>query len=106
MTVSKKNGLEIFVRIISVLLLCALVAFTCAAAARIGRDSRADGVRRAEQAVRTAVMSCYAAEGVYPPSVEYLEQHYGLSVDGRIYTVHYIASGRNIMPDITVTVNE
>ena len=51
-------------------------------------------------------MACYAAEGVYPPTLSYLEEHYGLQIDEERYTVHYSAFAENLMPDITVLENE
>lgn len=55
-----------------------------------------------EEAVRRAAVACYAAEGAYAPSVEYLEEHYFLSVDETHYIVHYEVFADNILPDITV----
>lgn len=50
-------------------------------------------------------MACYAAEGVYPPDLEYLKEHYGLQVDENQYTVRYDVFAENLMPDITVLEN-
>ena len=55
-----------------------------------------------DQAIRRATIQCYAIEGRYPPSVEYLEEHYGLSIDREKYYVFYDGWASNIMPDITV----
>lgn len=55
-----------------------------------------------DQAIRHATIQCYAIEGRYPPSVEYLEEHYGLSIDREKYHVFYDGWASNIMPDITV----
>ncbi len=55
-----------------------------------------------DQAIRRATIQCYAIEGRYPPSVEYLEEHYGLSIDREKYHVFYDGWASNIMPDITI----
>ena len=47
-------------------------------------------------------MACYAAEGIYPPDLDYLEEHYGLQIDRDRYTVFYQIFASNLMPDITV----
>ena len=67
--------------------------------------SQADkaGCEQLETSVRRAVTACYALEGAYPQSWEYLAEHYGLLVDESRYTVHYTVTGRNILPEITVT---
>ena len=51
-------------------------------------------------------MACYAAEGVYPPNLDYLKEHYGVQVDDARYVVIYSVFADNLMPDITVLVNE
>jgi hypothetical protein len=58
-----------------------------------------------ETAVRRAAVACYAAEGVYPPNLAYLQEHYGIQIDETRYTVSYIIFGSNMMPDITVLDN-
>lgn len=70
--------------------------------------SRLDGLRQAEgkqqleTALRRTAVSCYAAEGFYPPSVAYMQEHYGLRFDEKAYVVHYEVIASNLMPDITV----
>ncbi len=70
-----------------------------------------DGGRQAEsleqlnQAIRRACVACYAAEGAYPPNLEYLQEHYGVQIDETQYTVHYMVIADNLMPDITVLEN-
>ena len=54
------------------------------------------------EAVKRASVQCYAIEGRYPPSVEYLEEHYGISIDRKAYNVFYSGWASNIMPDITI----
>lgn len=58
--------------------------------------------RRLEDVLRRAAVACYAAEGVYPKDLEYLEQHYGIQIDHDRYVVDYISIAENLMPDITV----
>ena len=55
-----------------------------------------------ETVVRRSVAQCYAVEGTYPPSLEYLEEHYGLLYDTDSFYIDYTAIGSNIMPDITI----
>ena len=50
-------------------------------------------------------MACYAAEGFYPPNLDYLKDRYGLQIDEKRYTVRYTAFAENLMPDITVLEN-
>ena len=61
-----------------------------------------EGRRTLENSLRRAAVACYAAEGVYPPDLGYLERHYGVQVDEEHYAVDYQAFASNLMPDITV----
>ena len=56
--------------------------------------------------MRRAAVACYAAEGIYPPTLEYLEEHYGVQVDRERYTVVYDVFASNLMPDVTVLEHE
>ena len=51
-------------------------------------------------AVIRATVQCYSLESRYPPSLEYLEENYGLSIDRSEYVIHYRVIGQNIMPDV------
>lgn len=55
-----------------------------------------------ENSVRQSAVHCYALEGFYPDSLEYLEQHYGLTYDKEKYIVSYETVGSNLMPDVSV----
>lgn len=68
-----------------------------------GRSEKS--LRQLEDALRRACVACYAGEGTYPSSLDYLEEHYGIQIDERRYTVHYTAFAENLMPDITVLEN-
>ena len=61
------------------------------------------GLKNAEDAVRRAAVTCYALEGAYPESYEYMQEHYGLHINEKRYDVHYNVFASNIMPEITVT---
>ena len=59
-----------------------------------------------EETVRKTALTCYAAEGIYPPALEYMKERYGLHFDEEMYQVYYDVFGANIMPDITVLEKE
>ena len=54
-------------------------------------------------AVKNAAITCYAVEGAYPDSVEYLREHYHLDYDEDRYMITYDAFASNMIPDIWVT---
>ncbi len=62
-----------------------------------------EGRQQLEDALRRAAVACYAAEGVYPPTAEYMAEHYGVQIDEERYIVFYEIFADNLMPEITVT---
>ena len=85
----------------------AVAVLLCFATALDGLDSgrSAEDLNQLEETLRRGCVACYAAEGIYPPNLEYLEEYYGLQIDETRYTVHYSAFAENLMPDITVLEN-
>lgn len=69
---------------------------------RVGDHSQSEQEALIRDALRRALVTCYAVEGQYPPDVEYLKRHYGLSVDTENYFITYDAFASNIMPDVNV----
>jgi hypothetical protein len=55
-----------------------------------------------ESAVRKALVTCYAIEGVYPSDLSYLEEHYGVQIDHSRLAVEYQAIAPNVLPSVTV----
>ena len=55
-----------------------------------------------ETAISRSIAHCYAVEGMYPPDIEYLKEHYGLVYDETIYFVDYQPIGSNIAPEVTI----
>lgn len=59
-----------------------------------------------ESALNKDIIHCYAVEGFYPPSLSYIEEHYGLTYNHDIFFIDYQPIGSNIRPDVTVLVTE
>ena len=55
-----------------------------------------------KKAVTRASVQCYAIEGRYPPSVEYLEENYGVQINRKKYNVFYDGFASNVMPEINI----
>ncbi|MDK2965840.1 hypothetical protein [Lacrimispora sp.] len=78
------------------------VALFISSALTFSRRSGERGAETLRDAIRRASVQCYAIEGRYPPSVEYLEEYYGIKIDRDRYNVFYSGFASNFMPDITV----
>lgn len=66
------------------------------------RVSDEEGLRIAQEAIKRAVVSCYALEGVYPATYEDLKAKSGLAIDEDKYIVFYEIFASNIRPSVTV----
>ncbi|MDR3072225.1 MAG: hypothetical protein LBU41_01905 [Clostridiales Family XIII bacterium] len=56
----------------------------------------------AESAIARATIQCYALEGRYPPSLDYLTKNYGVTLNTKHFVYYYQSIGENLMPDIQV----
>ena len=69
-------------------------------------DVAESNARRQEEslirAIDRSISYCYAAEGSYPESLDYICEHYGLTYDKDRFFVDYRLNGGNILPDYTV----
>ena len=86
-------------------LLCIVLVLAAAVllANRIGTAQGAAETDIVRDAVKNAALTCYAVEGAYPDSVDYLREHYRLAYDEDRYLITYDAFASNMIPDIWVT---
>lgn len=99
----KNNRQRLWISILSpVLITAAGLYLLYAGVGAVSRRTQEEQLAVLTQAVRRATVQCYAIENRYPPSVEYLEEHYGLSIDRGKYHVFYDGWASNIMPEITI----
>ena len=84
-----------------VLVICVLWFFLTALGNLESGHAR-EGRQQLEEAIRRSAVACYAAEGIYPPTLAYLTEYYGIQIDEEKYTVRYEVFAENLMPDITV----
>jgi len=99
-----RKGAWDFVRsaIVPVLFTLAVMGMIVFGLRQTEESSRAEGLRILEDSIRRAVVICYAVEGRYPASREYIEENYGIFIDRTSYVVHYSIFAPNLLPDITV----
>lgn len=93
-------------RILSILLapmgFLAAVLWLVTAVSDLASGQDGEALQQLEESLRRSAVACYAAEGVYPPDLAYLEEHYGVQIDEKHFAVYYDAFASNMMPDITV----
>jgi len=102
-SIYKKGALDFFrSAIVPVLFTISIVLMIVSGLRQTGVSSRAEGLRILEDSIRRAVVICYAVEGRYPDSIDYIEKNYGIHIDWSRYAVHYNIFASNLLPDITV----
>lgn len=68
----------------------------------VGETAFAKRQESLETALARSISQCYAVEGTYPPDLQYLKDHYGLTYDESEFLVDYDFFGSNLVPDVTV----
>ena len=103
----KTNRLQFWLPVLlTAVILIALLSWFFSAVNHVGAGQHEEGRTQLETALRRAAVACYATEGIYPPTLDYLKQHYGIQIDESRYSVFYEIFADNLMPDITVLVKE
>lgn len=83
-----------------VFLVCALLLWRgVSSISAQARDSQTENLKNA---IERSAVHCYAVEGAYPESLDYIKEHYGISWDPAKYVVDYTVTGSNMMPSVTV----
>ena len=96
----KKQGIHRL--ILSGLLFFCILFFFDYGVHSVSSRSKEEQKKSLEEAILRGCTYCYAVEGRYPESLEYLKKEYGIQYDSTDFFVDYQTAGANIMPDITI----
>jgi hypothetical protein len=96
------NISEKLYRLFSVLIFAAILVLFYFAVDASGKNTIAKQQESLESALARDIVQCYAIEGMYPPDLAYLENHYGLVYDKKTFFVDYQPIASNLYPDVTV----
>ena len=99
----KKRWPWVLLAVLAVLLAVAIHAQTNGASRRQIEEQSTAAVLAA---VERSALQCYVVEGVYPPNLGYLEEHYGLQINHEDYIVSYDVFASNLPPEIRVRARE
>ena len=97
--IAERNSVIFFIAV------AMLIVLFSTALSNMGTDKTEEDRLQLQSAISNAAVSCYAIEGSYPPSIEYLIEHYGIQIDTDRFAVKYERYASNLKPDITVLVN-
>ena len=90
-------------RILSVAGILFIVLVLFLASFRINANLSKQGEVSIRNAILNSAKQCCAIEGSYPPSLEYLEENYGLVVNRQNYIITYSIFAENILPNVIVS---
>ena len=76
----KKHTHQLFLNILAPALAVVIVLFFLAALSNLNQDHALEDKQQLETALTRTAVACYAAEGIYPPDIQYLEDHYGIEI--------------------------
>ena len=88
--------------LLSLLLFLAVLFFFLFGVRAMESKSEEESLASLRNAIQRACVQCYAIEGRYPPSVEYLEENYAVQINRKKYNVFYDGFASNVMPEITI----
>lgn len=88
--------------IIPIAVFCAMLLWFLLAVRSADDSARERELSALKSNIEHGVTMCYAIEGAYPESVEYLADNYGLIYDRSRYTVYYDCFSDNIRPTVSV----
>lgn len=101
--VKEKKSHSLLRQILSTAVIFFFAAFLLmAGAGELSQTASTEQARSLQTAITRSAVQCYAAEGTYPESLDYLCEHYGISWDSDKYVVDYEILGANLMPSVTV----
>ena len=83
---------------LSALFLAVWIAGFSVLFSRLDQDTKAEQRTALENALERDITGCYALEGAYPPDLQYLKDHYGLTWDEKLFYVDYRPVAANIRP--------
>ena len=100
-----KQSKAFLIGLILVLLLIAVIA-AWSMTRGSGADLTEEGAAAIQDTVQKGALQCYVVEGVYPPDLQYLQDHYGLQINTDAYYVTYDVFASNQPPIVVVTPNK
>lgn len=95
-----------FKRALSFLLPCvlfaAMLAWFIIAASNAASSTGEKELSALKNNIENGITMCYAVEGVYPVSIEYLCDNYGLIYDKDKYRIDYERFASNVRPSVMI----
>lgn len=88
--------------IINGLIVLGVIAYIIISINNLNHDMQDERAYRLKASVENAAVTCFAIEGFYPDSLEYLIENYHIVYDPKEYHVFYETKGANFKPRVEV----
>ncbi len=88
--------------VLCILLVAAVCAEIWVTVSHVNEEKKQEDRLRLEESLMNAAVACYAIEGTYPDSAEYLIERCGIQYNADRFDIKYEYYGSNLLPDITV----
>jgi hypothetical protein len=95
----EKKNISVWAAPLLMVLVLVLLSVT---SSRISDSNQAREKELLSRALERSITQCYALEGAYPPSLDYLTDNYGLTYDRDHFFIDYQYIGSNLRPDTTI----
>lgn len=102
MLFSVKKEKKLRTGLLPLLLLAAALCILIAASASLASTNRERETEILSNALERSITQCYALEGSYPPDLDYLKEHYGLTYNSDRYFIDYRYIGGNFRPNTII----
>ena len=98
----QSNTRQVVRTTVSILLTVLVVVGVAWGATMTQKQASEQALKMTEESIRRAAVQCYALEGIYQVTIDYLIEHYGIRPDTGRFVVHYQFIADNLLPDILV----
>lgn len=92
-----------YITTILFLIICSSV---CIGVMESEKSSTQENSEQLEKRINQAIIQCYSIEGIYPPTLDYLQENYHIYIDQTLYQVNYLYEGDNIQPHLLIMQKE
>ena len=89
--------------IIPIVLFAAMLTWVIFSLQNTSRSAGQQELAAVKSTLENGITMCYAIEGAYPPSLEYLGENYGITYDTSKFIVLYDRFADNIRPMVRVS---
>lgn len=98
----KKPFKKVLLPLVSAGIFLLIFVFFYSRVSSLSKNTLSEQQKNLKSAIQKSAVHCYAVEGAYPESLDYLKEHYGITYDPDKFIVDYEIIGSNLMPDVTV----